>query len=115
MKFAIQIHSGTEPASPAFHALQFSKSALLEGHQIDRVFFYGAGIFHAFFYPEENVPFLAMDWGSLAKDYGIDLVACVTAIDRRGLHQKPMLEGFRSGGLGLWMESTLAADRVLVF
>jgi tRNA 2-thiouridine synthesizing protein D len=108
MKYAIQINGGPGPVSPAEIGYQFIRAALAGGHGIVRVFFYHEGVREAF-------PAVAggRDWSGLARDHGIDLVLCVAALERRGLGQATPAGGFRSGGLGQWMEACLAADRTL--
>jgi tRNA 2-thiouridine synthesizing protein D len=114
MKYAIQINGGPGPNPPAEVAYQFIKAALKAGHEIVRVFFYRDGVLEAF--PQTvGTPPDRPDWGALAHGSGIDLVLCVAALERRGLSGAEPRPGFRTGGLGLWMEACLLADRTLVF
>ncbi len=66
------------------------------------------------------------NWTELAEQRGIDLVVCISAAQRRGLlcedearrqgkQDNDLAGGFRIGGLGLWVEATLQADRCIVF
>jgi tRNA 2-thiouridine synthesizing protein D len=92
------------------------------------VFFYREGIYHAFRYatPPDDELQLTQLWSALARDYGVDLVVCISAAQRRGLLcadeaqrqgklDDDLAEGFRISGLGQLVEATLEAERFLVF
>jgi tRNA 2-thiouridine synthesizing protein D len=118
MKYAIQVNTGPGSSHAAHNAYQFIKAALAEGHEIVRLFFYYDGIYNSFILARHAMPEdkAIPDWTDLARQHGIDLVLCVSAAERRGLSlDTPLVEGFRIGGLGQWMEACLKADRVMVF
>ncbi len=128
MKYAIQVNSSPYYSSAGYTAYQFIKAALAMEQQIYRVFFYGEGIYHAFRYasPPDDELQLTKLWSGLAQDYGVDLVVCISAAQRRGLLctdearrqgklDDDLAEGFRISGLGQWVEATLEAERLLVF
>jgi tRNA 2-thiouridine synthesizing protein D len=115
MKFAIQVNAA--PNTPAsLSALGFIEAALVAGHEVVRVFFYHDGVYCA------SGP---NEWSRLAREKRIDLVVCVSAAYRRGVIQvdeaehsaayQSLLEGFRLGGLGMWMNACLLADRFIAF
>lgn len=109
MKFAIQIHAAPNASSAGCTALRFARAALASGHEVLRVFFYQDGVYGAL---GES----AAEWAALAREQPLDLVVCVAALERRGLQATVTAsQGFRIGGLGLWMEAVLQADRVVVF
>jgi tRNA 2-thiouridine synthesizing protein D len=127
MKYAIQINSGCCQSQAAETGYQFIKAALVQGHRILRVFFYHDGVYNGFgaaARPEDRPP-ASRRWSLLAEESGVDLVLCVSAVQRRGLGSaegmqasdldRALVPGFRIGGLGLWMEACLEADRFLVF
>jgi len=128
MKFAIQINSSPYHANTGYSAYQFIQAALAAGHEVLRVFFYHDGIHHAFKYatpPEDELHFSAL-WSSLAQQYQLDLVVCISAAQRRGLlsneeakrqgkQDQDFAPGFRISGLGQLVEATLLADRFIVF
>lgn len=101
---------------------QFIKAALAAGHGIVRVFFYHDGVCNAFMPPIPG-ELAAPDWSSLWRDHGVELIFCLAAAERRGLmrsDREPSAglsprEGFQAGGLGLWVEACIRADRVLIF
>ncbi|MFN5745912.1 MAG: sulfurtransferase complex subunit TusD [Methylococcaceae bacterium] len=122
MKYAIQINAAPHQSGSASSAYQFIRAALANGHTVIRVFFYGDGVFNAWIPALSSDGVTAPDWAALADSADLDLVFCITAAERRGMLEHaadrimvPTLVGFRAGGLGLWVEACLAADRVMVF
>ena len=115
VRYAIQINAGPESQALVETGFQFIKAALSEGHRVERVFFFGDGVYNAFPPPTDGPCPPRPDWSSLAMLGAVDLVLCVAALERRGLSGASERKGFRRGGLGLWMEACLAADRVLQF
>ncbi len=128
MIFAIQINSSPYHSNGGHAAYAFVVAALAQGHQIFRVFFYHDGIYHALRHttPPDDEANLTTRWSQLAAHYGLDLVVCISAAQRRGLlyadealHQgkqdNDVADGFRISGLGQWVEATLVADRLVVF
>ncbi|GFO71159.1 tRNA 2-thiouridine synthesizing protein D [Bathymodiolus japonicus methanotrophic gill symbiont] len=128
MKYSIQVNASPYQSNSGETAYQFIKSALDMGHEIIRVFFYQEGIYHAFRYatpPDDEVQFVTR-WSTLARDYDLDLVVCISAAQRRGLLEtnearrqgkkdNDVADGFRIAGLGLWVEAMLEADRFIEF
>ncbi|MDF1582074.1 MAG: sulfurtransferase complex subunit TusD [Methyloprofundus sp.] len=128
MKYAIQVNSSPYQSNSADTAYQFIKAALEMGHEVVRVFFYQEGVYHAFRYatpPDDEVHVVAR-WTKLAEDYGLDLVVCISAAQRRGLLEQgeakrqgkqdnDVADGFRIAGLGLWVEAMLIAERFVAF
>ena len=128
MKFSIQINASPYGSGAGHRALRFIHALLEQGHEVFRVFFYQDGIYHGFRYavpPDDEYQFPAQ-WSELAKRYGIDLVLCISAAQRRGLLvaeeaerqgklDNDLAEGFRISGLGQLIEATLVSDRFIVF
>jgi tRNA 2-thiouridine synthesizing protein D len=128
MKYAVQLNASPYASSAGIEAYHFIRALLQADHQVLRVFFYKEGIYHAFAYatpPEDEYQFNRR-WSELAQQYQIDLVVCISAAQRRGLlcsvearrqgkQDDDLASGFRIGGLGLWVEATMQADRCLVF
>ena len=52
---------------------------------------------------------------TLAQNQNCDVVACITAAERRGITQDRLMTNVRVGGLGEWTEQLQAADRVVQF
>ncbi len=120
MRYAIQVNSTAAQSSMPDTACQFTKTLLEEGHDVIRVFFYQDGILNGF-EPGAGAAATALPpdgshWSDLARIYGLDLVVCTAASERRGhASAAGLLPGFRPGGLSLWMEACLTADRFVVF
>lgn len=128
MKFAIQINSSPYHSNAGLTAYQFIRAALVEQHEIMRVFFYHEGVYHAFKYatpPDDEINWVKR-WSELAHDYHIDLVVCISAAQRRGLlhsdeaqrqakQDNDVADGFRIAGLGQLVEAISLADRFIVF
>ncbi len=113
MKYAIQVSTGYSRSSIPFTACRFIQAAIEAGHAVTRVFFYHDGVYNGFDSAQNPC---ARNWSTLAEVQGVDLVLCVTACANRGLSaENGLLPGFRTGGLGLWMEALLQADRFLIF
>lgn len=121
MKFAILIGASPAESDAPMTGLQFIKAALASNHRIVRVFFYHDGIYNAFMPPKPGE--LAVPaWSALASESDVELIYCSTAAERRGMGSDSgepagarSLPGFRAGGLGLWVDACLRADRVLQF
>ena len=128
MNFAIQVNTSPYQCQGGDTGYQFIKAALSKGHQIGRVFFYHDGIYQGlrFATPPMDERHPIRRWSALAREYGLDLVICISAAQRRGLLvgeeaarvgklDQDLAEGFRIAGLGLWIEACMKADRVLIF
>lgn len=131
MNLAIQINGHPASSAAAHTAYQFIKAALRKNHQVILVFFYYDGVFGGL-RPvggederhEWNDP---PEWSELVGEYGLDLMLCAAAADRRGLTgrspkdaaEPPLGSGlpaiFRVGGLGQWVDACLRCDRFVVF
>ncbi|OAI04822.1 sulfurtransferase complex subunit TusD [Methylomonas methanica] len=128
MKYAVQVNASPYASNAGLNAYRFIQAALAAEHQILRVFFYKEGIYHAFRYanPPDDELSITQHWSALAEQYGLDLVVCISAAQRRGLlcadeavrqdkQDDDTAPGFRIAGLGQWLEATLLADRSIVF
>lgn len=124
MKFAIQINAAPWQSEGCDSAYQFIRAALALRHEIVRVFFYHEGVCNSLrrMAPPEDEAQSLLRWSQLAAEHGIDLAVCVSAASRRGLLVpeasdvgNSLAAGFRIGGLGLWVDACLKADRFLAF
>lgn len=128
MKFTIQINTGPYTHQASDTAYQFARAALENGHQVQRVFFYHDGVNNSTNYAippqdDRNLPEL---WSKLAEQYGLDMVVCIAAAQRRGIldekeasrsakGQANIAPGFQISGLGQLIEAGINSDRLLVF
>jgi len=128
MKFGIMINEGPYTHQASDSAYHFTKAALEKGHEIYRVFFYHDGVNNgtAFTTPPQDDRNVVKRWSELSEQYGLDLVVCVAAAQRRGIvdadeqkrHGKSGMNiapGFRISGLGQLVEAGIQADRLVVF
>ncbi len=128
MKFALMVSEGPYTHQSSDTAWQFAKAALESGHEIFRVFFYHDGVNNGtrFTAPPQDDRHIVNRWSELAEEYGLDLVVCVAAAQRRGIidadeakrHGKDgdnIAPGFRISGLGQLIEAGIEADRLLQF
>ena len=128
MKFALQINASPTLSPASWTAYRYTQTLLEQRHDVFRVFFYHDGIYHALktVTTPDDEPSLVTQWGQLAQTYGLDLVVCISAAQRRGILSEDemkrqnlsdilLADGFRLGGLGQLIEATLVAERFLVF
>lgn len=119
----------TPPNTPAnLHALNFAKTLLAQGHELQRLFFYGQGVYTAF--SAAVTPHGEFDageaWQRLVEAHNLDAVVCIAAALRRGVLDAPealrhghagnlLRNGFELAGLGMLVESIITADRCMTF
>ncbi len=128
MKFTILVNEGPYQHQASDTAYQFTKAALEKGHEIFRVFFYHDGVNNAtrLSVPPQDDRNITQNWTELAEKYGLDLVVCIAAAQRRGILDEDEMKrqgkdahnlapGFRISGLGQLIEGGIQSDRVVVF
>lgn len=128
MKLNILITGGLYDSQAAYSALQFSKAALDAGHSLLQVFFYhnGVSVANALSAPLADEFDGHLQWLTLAQQYSIPVVVCVSAAERRGVlssvTQSENGDGvenpdpvFQVVGLGALHEASLASDRTVTF
>lgn len=128
MKYTLMVNEGPYQHQSSDTALQFARAALEKGHEIFRVFFYHDGVNNGtrLAVPPKDDRMLQKEWAELAEKYGLDLVICIAAAQRRGLmdaseakrqglNADNIAAGFRISGLGQLIEGGIESDRTLVF
>ncbi len=128
MKYTILVNEGPYQHQSADTALQFARAALEKGHEIFRVFFYHDGVNNGtrLSVPPADDRLIQRSWSELAEKYGLDLVICIAAAQRRGLMDADeakrqgldannIAPGFRISGLGQLVEGGIQSDRLVVF
>ncbi|HSF92874.1 MAG TPA: sulfurtransferase complex subunit TusD [Paracoccaceae bacterium] len=128
MKIGIVISEGPYTHEAADSAYHFVKSAIAKGHEVPRVFFYhdGVNVSTRLSVPPQDERNIQKNWTALALEYGIDLVVCIAAAQRRGLlddneakrqgkDASNIAEGFRISGLGQLIEMGIQSDRTVTF
>ena len=107
MNIAIKVNSVNDGEGAVCAPLEFIRGALREGHTILRVFFYHDGI-HEAYGPDLKA------WEDVATAGCFELVICSHATMLRGRSLSPQ-KPFIVGGLGLWVDACIKADRVVTF
>jgi tRNA 2-thiouridine synthesizing protein D len=101
----------------ASSALRFARAAVAAGHTLRQVFFHADGVMAvlAVEVPADE-PDLGAGWAALAAAHGVPLLACETALARRGLDRPAVATGaVKIGTLGQFMLAVVDSDRVLTF
>ena len=128
MKLALAIYGGPDNSQAPQTALNFAKAALLEGHEISRIFFYQDGVHTAstFSTPPQDEQPLTAQWQALIKHHKIEAIVCVAAALRRGiidaeaagrysLSGHNLNDAFALSGLGELIETTQTTARLITF
>jgi tRNA 2-thiouridine synthesizing protein D len=128
MRFAVLVSAAPYTHQASDTAYHFTRAALERGHQVYRVFFYHDGIHNGtrLSVPPQDERDITRLWRELAEQYGLDLVVCVSAAQRRGLLDASEAQRhgrdadnlaplFRISGLGQLVEAGIVADRLVVF
>ena len=92
------------------------KAALSKGHAVF-CFLYEDGVLFAD--RSRDIPQgeedLASQLAEIAALGSCEVVSCITASERRGVHEQQLINGVRLGGLGEWTDRLQSADRVVQF
>ena len=128
MKFGILVNEGPYTHQAADSAYHFTEAALRAGHEIVRVFFYHDGVNNGtrLAVPPQDDRNVSERWSALADEFGVELILCVAAAQRRGLlddeeakragkDSNNMAPGFQISGLGQLIDAGIQADRLIVF
>jgi tRNA 2-thiouridine synthesizing protein D len=107
MRYAIKVNQSERCPEISRIARDFIRALTSEGHEVIRVFFYHDGVFEGF-------SSSCSDWVDLANKGRFELILCSQALDHRRLGLDVQLP-FVVGGLALWIDACLKADRVLSF
>lgn len=107
MRYAIKLNQSEGKEDIPRIARDFIRALVAEGHQVTRMFFYHDGV-------RQGFSAAATEWVGLAERGQFELILCSQALDHRGLAAEVQLP-FLIGGLGLWVDACLKADRVLSF
>lgn len=127
-KFIIQVNSPAYGSASSYNAYRFAEAAVLNGHLIDKVFFYQDGVLNtnSLNSPASDEFDLQSAWLSLSEQYKFPLVNCVSAALRRGVlsvseakenntEHWNMEPPFIMGGLGELVTGIESADRLVSF
>jgi len=128
MKFTINVCAAPLNSQAADSALRFCRAALAAGHQVERVFFYGAGVLNSngLMSPPSDETNLHRQWCDLAKQCQVPLIVCIAAAVRRGMLNQEEAERydksqhnvpapFEVSGLGQLIDGIASSDRTITF
>lgn len=128
MNFTLLIQCSYDRRSLHLSALEFARAVLRNGHNIQRVFFYGEGIWIAngSVVPPQDETDLLQEWQALIAEHELDAVVCIAAALKRGILDQAeskrydkeaavLSPGFQLSGLGQLVEAMASSDRVITF
>lgn len=121
MQISILVQGSPTSTRACHSALDFARAVVNSEHNLFRVFFYqdavSIGARHFDTPPDE--PNLQHTWVDLSQQFGVELVLCVSAAQRRGISQTDdhdtVADGFLVSGLGQLIEAMLESDRLVSF
>jgi tRNA 2-thiouridine synthesizing protein D len=113
MEFVLIVQTAPGGGQSPHTALAFARAALASGHAIRQVFFLGEGV-RALSpdRPPADQPGLNEGWAELARHAQMELLACISAAERRGLGAANAV--VHAGSLGQMM-TALDGARVVRF
>ncbi len=128
MQYALLVLAGPRSGTASLSAARFASAAIARGHQIQRVFFLDEGVragLASTVSPQDETDPVAV-WRDLSEDHAIELILCVSSALRHGVlnetecerHERSAVTidpAFEIGGLGLLVESSMTADRLITF
>lgn len=128
MRLTIVVRAAPVGPQASYSALLFARAALGAGHQVERVFFHGDGVYNgaATSVPPQGEADLCADWAELGRNHGLDLVVCVNSALKRGLLDPGEAERYERDaitlrpefaitGLGQLIDAAVHSDRLITF
>lgn len=128
MKFTLLIQSAPVDTQSSSTALRFARALLVKGHEIERLFFYRAGVQSAnrlALAPQDEMN-LPAQWQSFIEQHQLDAVVCIAAAIRRGVvnssetarygvEGENLINAAELSGLGQFVAACATSDRVITF
>lgn len=128
MKFSIVVLGSPYSRQSVLSAYRFAEAVLDKGHTLYRVFFYHDGVHcgTGLSQPPQDEASVPEQWAALGNRHDLDLVVCISSALKRGVldateadrYEKPahnLHDAFNVSGLGQWVDTCLASDRVVTF
>jgi sulfur relay (sulfurtransferase) complex TusBCD TusD component (DsrE family) len=112
MRVALLVTDGSLEGPAARSALAFARDARASGDALAMVFFHGEGVRAALAATDDTARVTENEWSALVRD-GVPLLACATALERRGLRAGSRV--VLPGTLGQLMAVLDDVDRVVAF
>ncbi len=128
MKFSIVIYAAPYSSESAASALRFAQSALAQGHELYRLFFFGDGVHNAskLSVVAQDESNLQQQWHELIQEHNLDSVICVSSAIKRGIVDQSEADRYDLGvasaystseiaGLGQLIDAAMHSDRLVNF
>ena len=117
MNIGILLKEGPYNHQAADTAFKFAEAAIAKGHTVDAIFLYNDGVINATKHadPPQDDRNITARWMALAKDHGVEILACIAASKRRGINDDVLIEGGSITGLGTLTDIAIRTDRLLIF
>jgi len=117
VKIGILLKEGPYNHQAADTAYKFAEAAIKKGHTVDAVFLYNDGVINAtnLTDPPQDDRNIADRWSNMAKEHGVEILACIAASKRRGITDDIMIDGGSITGLGTLTDIAIRNDRLLTF
>lgn len=128
MNFAILINSAPYTSQASQSAYLFANAIIAKKYQIQQVFFYLDGVYHAnkFIYSPTDEMQLISAWDTLAKQGQFELVICSSAALKRGVINEDLAQqygktdvnfnqSFKMASLTQLLDAACKADRFIIF
>ncbi len=117
MKIGILLKEGPYNHQASDTAYKFAEAAIARGHKVDAVFLYNDGVTNVtrLMDPPQDDRNIAERWSRLAKEQGVEILACIAASKRRGISDEILIEGGEITGLGTLTDIAIRNDRLLTF
>ena len=128
MIFTVAVHGAPYASFASHHALGFCESLLLQGHQLNRVFFIHEAVLtglNARVVPQGEAD-IVQRWLKLKQEHAVELAICIANALKRGVineaervrYSKPaatVLSEFELVGLGQLIDAVAQSDRYIEF
>jgi tRNA 2-thiouridine synthesizing protein D len=117
MRYLIMLHAKAWSEQSVLSACQFCEAAIKQGHKIEAVFLYQDGATNAL--ESLDIPSDELNGQaqlqSLHNKFGVPLWLCVTAAEKRSIHEHSLASAFKIAGLAEFAERSASADKVIQF
>ena len=128
MHFTIVVQCPPQSCSGSLNALNFTAAALNRGHIIDKIFFYGDGVYtaNALSTNVQDEASTSERWQHFIEKNSLDALVCISSATQRGIinesesrrlniNNVSCLPCFRIAGLGELIEASQKGNRLIQF
>ena len=115
--YILTLHSAPWSSQSVATACDFAETAIKMGKQIKALFLYQDAVLNA--NNSLDIPSDELNGSqrlqALHQKFGIKILLCVTAANKRGINQENLDKGYTIAGLAEFAEMTTATDKVVQF